>query len=47
MAQLMPTVMLFIPSVDGLSHHAQELSHEADIIRGISLFSALILDLSL
>ena len=47
MAMLMPTVMLFIPSVDGLSHHAQELSHEADIIRGISLFSALILDLAL
>ena len=47
MAKLMPTVMLFIPSVEGLSHHYQELSHEVDIVRGITLFSALILDLAL
>lgn len=47
MAQVMPTAMLFIPSVAGLSHHHEELSDSADIIRGITLFSALLLDLAL
>lgn len=38
---LVPTVMLFIPSVEGISHNEKEFTSDADMIAGVRLLSAL------
>ncbi|WP_282046133.1 hydantoinase/carbamoylase family amidase [Roseibium album] len=35
MARLMPSAMLFVPSIDGISHDFAEDTHEADLITGL------------
>jgi len=43
MAKLCPTGLIFIPSVDGLSHHPNEYTDMDDIILGIDLLEEVIL----
>lgn len=46
MANIMKTLMIFIPSVGGLSHNPKEESLEHDIIQGVMLFTELILKMN-
>lgn len=35
----MPTVMLFVPSVDGISHNEAEYTRDDDALRGVDLLT--------
>ena len=39
MKDLVPTVMLFIPSVDGVSHAENEYTHDADLTAGVDVLT--------
>jgi N-carbamoyl-L-amino-acid hydrolase len=39
LAHVMPCAMLFIPSIDGISHDFAENSHDADIVRGCEVLA--------
>lgn len=39
LAHVMPTAMLFIPSIGGISHDFAEDSHDADIVRGCEVLA--------
>ena len=39
MKDLVPTVMLFIPSVDGISHAESELTNDEDMCRGADVLT--------
>ena len=43
MAALMPTTMIFVPSIEGISHNPAELTNELDIIKGVEVLVATIL----
>ena len=34
-----PTVMLFVPSVAGISHHEGEQTHDADALAGVEVLT--------
>ncbi|MEO9328926.1 M20 family metallo-hydrolase [Gordonia sp. B21] len=36
---IVPTVMLFVPSVDGISHNERELTYDADLVTGVEMLS--------
>lgn len=36
---VVPTVMLFVPSVDGISHNEAEYTHDDDALRGVGLLT--------
>lgn len=38
LATIMPAGMLFVPSIDGISHHWSENTTDADIVRGAEVF---------
>jgi N-carbamoyl-L-amino-acid hydrolase len=38
LATIMPTGMLFVPSIGGISHHWSENTSEADIVTGAQVF---------
>jgi N-carbamoyl-L-amino-acid hydrolase len=38
LAAIMPAGMLFVPSIDGISHHWNENTDDADIVRGADVF---------
>jgi beta-ureidopropionase / N-carbamoyl-L-amino-acid hydrolase len=38
LATIMPAGMLFVPSIDGISHHWSENTDDADIVRGTEVF---------
>jgi len=38
LATIMPAGMLFVPSIDGISHHWSENTDDADIVRGAEVF---------
>jgi N-carbamoyl-L-amino-acid hydrolase len=38
LAAIMPAGMLFVPSIDGISHHWNENTDDADIVRGAEVF---------
>ncbi|GAA1279108.1 M20 family metallo-hydrolase [Pseudonocardia aurantiaca] len=38
---LVPTVLLFVPSVEGVSHNERELTHDDDLLRGVDVLSRL------
>lgn len=40
MSQVTPTAMIFVPSVNGISHSPAELTHQTDLMMGISLLTA-------
>ncbi|GAA4657702.1 hypothetical protein GCM10025779_24090 [Arthrobacter cryoconiti] len=39
MKDIVPTVMLFVPSVDGISHNEHEYTHDADIVSGLPMLT--------
>lgn len=42
MKDIVPTVMLFVPSVDGISHNEQELTHDEDLVAGLTMLTAVV-----
>ena len=44
MAQLCPTAMIFMPSVDGLSHNPKEFTTDADLVNGVNVLLLAALD---
>ena len=40
LASVMPSAMLFVPSIGGISHSFDEHTHEADIVTGAKAFAA-------
>ena len=42
---VVPTVMLFVPSVDGISHHEAEQTYDQDCIDGVALLTEVVSDL--
>lgn len=38
MARICPAAMIFVPSVDGISHNAKEFTREEDLINGANVF---------
>ncbi len=46
MATRVPTAMLFVPSVEGRSHSAAELTHPEDAARGASVLATALFDLA-
>ncbi|QXQ09689.1 M20 family metallo-hydrolase [Paeniglutamicibacter sp. Y32M11] len=43
MKDIVPTIMLFIPSVEGISHNERELTHDADMVAGVDLLTEVLL----
>lgn len=41
MKDLVPTIMLFVPSVDGISHNEKELTRDEDMLAGVDLLTEL------
>ena len=42
MKDLVPTVMLFVPSVDGVSHNLNEFTRDEDLVAGVDHLSGVI-----
>ncbi|MCV9994912.1 M20 family metallo-hydrolase [Paeniglutamicibacter sp. ZC-3] len=43
MKDMVPTIMLFIPSVEGISHNERELTKDADMLAGVDLLAEVLL----
>jgi len=43
---LVPTVLMFIPSVDGVSHNEREFTEDEDMLRGLEVFEQVVRRLS-
>jgi N-carbamoyl-L-amino-acid hydrolase len=43
MKDIVPTIMLFVPSVEGISHNERELTHDADMLAGVDLLAEVLL----
>lgn len=43
MKDIVPTIMLFVPSVEGISHNERELTHDADMVAGVDLLTEVLL----
>lgn len=39
---LVPTIMLFVPSVDGISHNELEYTHDRDLVHGVDLLTGVL-----
>ncbi len=46
LSKIMPSGMIFIPSVDGISHHPKELSAWADVVNGANVLLQTILNVA-
>ena len=42
MKDLVPTVMLFVPSVDGISHNEHEYTTDEDIVAGLTMLTEVV-----
>ena len=42
MKEIVPTVMLFVPSVDGISHNEREFTSDADMLAGLDVLTAVL-----
>ncbi|MFI6693469.1 hypothetical protein ACIBLA_17225 [Streptomyces sp. NPDC050433] len=42
MKDLVPTVMLFVPSSEGVSHHELECTTNADMVAGLALLTEVV-----
>jgi N-carbamoyl-L-amino-acid hydrolase len=42
MKDIVPTVMLFVPSVDGISHNEHEYTRDEDIVAGLHMLTAVV-----
>ena len=43
MKDVVPTIMLFVPSVEGISHNERELTQDEDMVAGVELLSEVLL----
>lgn len=43
MKDIVPTIMLFVPSVEGISHNERELTSDDDMVAGVDLLSEVLL----
>ncbi|GAA5226657.1 M20 family metallo-hydrolase [Paeniglutamicibacter antarcticus] len=43
MKDIVPTIMLFVPSVEGISHNERELTRNEDMVAGVELLSEVLL----
>ncbi|MGL3805260.1 M20 family metallo-hydrolase [Paeniglutamicibacter sp. R2-26] len=43
MKDIVPTIMLFVPSVEGISHNERELTSDADMLAGVDLLGEVLL----
>jgi N-carbamoyl-L-amino-acid hydrolase len=39
LARLLPTAMMFVPSINGISHHWSENTSDEDIVLGAKVFT--------
>jgi N-carbamoyl-L-amino-acid hydrolase len=39
MKDIVPTIMLFVPSVEGISHNEKELTNDDDMLAGVVLLT--------
>lgn len=46
MKEVVPTVMIFIPSVGGISHNTQELTEDDDLIAGVDVLTEVVAELA-
>jgi N-carbamoyl-L-amino-acid hydrolase len=46
LADVCPTMMLFVPSINGVSHTPDEATHEEDLVRGADALGAVLLRLA-
>ncbi|GAF24191.1 hypothetical protein JCM19047_4067 [Bacillus sp. JCM 19047] len=46
MARRWPTAMVFVPSVDGVSHHPSEYTKEEDCLVGIEVLKETVIQLA-
>ncbi len=46
LSQITPTAMIFVPSVDGISHNPRELTHDEDVVNGANVLLQSILALA-
>ena len=46
LARVCPTAMIFVPSVDGLSHNIAEFTEAADIAAGANVLLHMVLELA-
>ena len=46
LARVCPTSMIFVPSVNGLSHNLAELTHAADLQAGADVLLQMIVELA-
>ena len=46
LSQIMPSGMIFIPSVDGISHHPKELTEWSDVVNGANVLLQTILNVA-
>lgn len=42
MKDLVPTVLVFIPSVDGISHNEKEFTNDSDLVAGAEVFTSIV-----
>ena len=42
MKDIVPTVMLFVPSVDGISHNEHEYTHDDDACAGVDMLTEVV-----
>ncbi|MGO3367523.1 M20/M25/M40 family metallo-hydrolase, partial [Agrococcus casei] len=42
MKEIVPTVMLFVPSVEGISHNEGEFTSEADMLAGLATLTEVV-----
>ena len=46
MARICPTAMIFVPSVDGISHSPKEFTRDSDLIAGANVLLDVVIELS-
>ncbi|MBR6738826.1 MAG: M20/M25/M40 family metallo-hydrolase, partial [Oscillospiraceae bacterium] len=44
-ARMCPTAMIFVPSVNGISHNPQEFTKDADLVAGANVFCDVVREL--
>lgn len=47
MKDSVPTVLLFVPSVGGISHNEKEFTEDADLVAGAEVFTSVVVQLAL
>ena len=46
MKEIVPTVMIFVPSVEGISHNTRELTRDDDLLAGVEVLTDVVAELA-